>query len=68
MTNNSKYDLLSKREKELIEWLGKGLSRSEISDRMNVSIHTYDGYRKSIRIKLQIKNQADWARVLMQVS
>ncbi|MEQ8903729.1 helix-turn-helix transcriptional regulator [Ekhidna sp.] len=68
MAKNNRLDLLSRREIELIEWLSKGLSRSEISDKMNVSIHTYDGYRKSIRIKLQIKNQADWAKVLMQIT
>ncbi|MEP1033135.1 helix-turn-helix transcriptional regulator [Ekhidna sp.] len=61
-------DELTNREIQLIRWLRAGYSRSEIADKMAMSIHTYDGYRKNIRIKLQIKNQADWARVLMQVA
>ncbi|WP_420315774.1 response regulator transcription factor [Ekhidna sp.] len=61
-------DQLTNREIQLIRWLSQGLSRSEIADKMAMSIHTYDGYRKNIRMKLQIRNQADWARVLMQVA
>lgn len=61
-------DELTNREIQLIRWLSKGYSRSEIADKMAMSIHTYDGYRKNIRLKLHIKNQADWARVLMQVA
>ncbi|MEP0987438.1 response regulator transcription factor [Ekhidna sp.] len=61
-------DELNNREIELIRWLSKGYSRSEIADKMAMSIHTYDGYRKNIRLKLKIRSQADWARVLMQVA
>lgn len=61
-------DNLTNREIQLIRWLRKGYTRSEISDKMAMSVHTYDGYRKNIRVKLQIKSQADWARVLMQVA
>lgn len=64
-TNESIKHLLSSRELEMISWLRKGYGRSEISEKMSVSIHTYDGYRRSIRTKLQIRNQADWARVLV---
>lgn len=61
-------DELTNREIQLIRWLRQGYTRSEIADKMAMSIHTYDGYRKNIRVKLQIKNQADWARVLMQMA
>ena len=59
---------LTNREIQLIRWLRKGYTRSEIADKMAMSIHTYDGYRKNIRVKLKIRNQADWAQVLMQVA
>lgn len=59
---------LTNREIQLIRWLREGYTRSEIADKMAMSIHTYDGYRKNIRMKLQIKSQADWAMVLMQVA
>lgn len=68
VTKRKIEDELNNREIELVRWLSKGYSRSEIADKMAMSIHTYDGYRKNIRLKLQIKNQADWARVLMQVA
>ena len=58
---------LSNREIQLIRLLNEGLSRSEIADRMAMSIYTYDGYRKNIRTKLRIKSQADWAQVLVKV-
>jgi len=61
-------DSLTNREIQLIRWLGQGFTRSEIADKMAMSIHTYDGYRKNIRVKLQIKSQADWAQVLMHVA
>jgi len=68
ITKNKIEDQLTNREIQLIRWLRKGYTRSEIADIMAMSVHTYDGYRKNIRVKLQIKNQADWARVLMQVA
>lgn len=59
---------LSNREFQLVQYLSQGLTRSEIADEMAMSVHTYDGYRKNIRTKLKIRNQADWAAVLMQVA
>ncbi|WP_425391948.1 response regulator transcription factor [Ekhidna sp.] len=68
ITKRKLEDELTNREIQLIRWLSQGYTRSEIADKMAMSIHTYDGYRKNIRVKLQIKNQADWARVLVQVA
>lgn len=68
ISNKTIEDELTNREIQLIRWLRQGYTRSEIADKMAMSIHTYDGYRKNIRMKLQIKNQADWARVLVQVA
>ncbi|WP_424963941.1 response regulator transcription factor [Ekhidna sp.] len=68
VTKNTIEDNLTNREIQLIRWLRKGYTRSEIADKMAMSVHTYDGYRKNIRVKLRIKNQADWAQVLMQVA
>ena len=62
------FNSLSKRESELIQCLGEGLTRKETAKKLNMSVHTYDGYRKNIRIKLQIKSQADWAKVLYQLT
>ncbi|MEQ8903728.1 LuxR C-terminal-related transcriptional regulator [Ekhidna sp.] len=67
-TSNIIEEKLNNREIQLIRWLNKGYTRSEIADKMAMSIHTYDGYRKNIRTKLQIRNHADWAKVLYQVA
>jgi DNA-binding CsgD family transcriptional regulator len=67
-TTTTIEEKLNNRELQLIKWLNKGYTRSEIADKMAMSIHTYDGYRKNIRMKLEIRNQADWAKVLYQVA
>lgn len=67
-TKNQIQELLSNREIQLIRLLTQGYKRSEIADQMAMSLHTYDGYRKNIRSKLQIKNQADWARIIYSFS
>lgn len=55
---------LSPRELEVLKNLSQGKSREEISEDLGISKLTYDDHRKSIRIKLRIKNNADWARIL----
>lgn len=45
-----------------------GAGRGEIASQLNISKLTYDSYRKNIRQKLNIKNQADWAHILYVIS
>lgn len=59
---------LSTRESEVLDLLCMGFSREKIAEKMNISKLTYDSYRKSIRQKLDINNQSDWARVLYRNS
>jgi len=58
---------LSSRETEVLKLISKGSSREQIAGEMGISKLTYDSYRKSIRAKLGIKNQSDWARVISQL-
>lgn len=67
-TSQTNIDQLSNRELEILRALASGGTRQSISDQMQISINTYDSYRKSIRQKLRIKNQMDWGRVLMAVN
>lgn len=60
-------DSLSTREMEVLKLIACGKSREEISLQMEISKLTYDSYRKAIRNKLQIKSQADWAKIIMQM-
>ncbi|MEQ8469789.1 MAG: helix-turn-helix transcriptional regulator [Marinoscillum sp.] len=60
--------VLSPREKEILTLISNGKSRVLISQQLNISKLTYDGYRKSIRNKLGLRNPADWVRILYEVS
>ncbi|MFY0605216.1 MAG: hypothetical protein JXR10_00780 [Cyclobacteriaceae bacterium] len=51
----------------MIRLISKGAKREEIASSLGISKLTYDAYRKSIRHKLQIKNQADWARIIFSI-
>tara|TARA_B100001250_G_scaffold400582_1_gene411304 strand:+ start:655 stop:876 length:222 start_codon:yes stop_codon:yes gene_type:complete len=61
-------DQLSPRENEVLKLISKGYKRDEIAQNLHISKLTYDGYRKNIRMKLGIKTQADWMKVLYQIS
>lgn len=59
---------LSPREMEILTLLAKGETREGISQNLKISKLTYDGYRKNIRMKLNIKNQIDWIELLYTIS
>ncbi len=59
---------LSPRENEVINLISQGVRREEIAESLGISKLTYDGYRKSIRNKLNIKNQADWAKIIFSLN
>lgn len=45
---------LTSREKEVLRWIANGMSAKEIADRMCISVHTVNTYRKNIGAKLNI--------------
>lgn len=47
-------ELLTKRETEVLRWVANGLSAKEIADKMCLSVHTVNTYRKNISAKLNI--------------
>ena len=55
---------LSPKEQQLVQLINDGLSRALIAERLNITLSTYDSYRKSIRSKLGIRTQKDWAALL----
>lgn len=56
--NQDEKEILSKREKEIIVCVTKGMSNKMIADHLNLSIHTVTTHRKNIAAKLQIKTQS----------
>ncbi len=53
-----KISTLSRREIEVLQGIGKGLSSSQISDQLYVSIHTVNSHRKNIMKKLGFQSPA----------
>jgi len=65
----SSLDLLSDREIEVFEMIGRGLGNSEIARRLHLSVKTVEGYRARIKSKLDLKDAGElvqhalaWAR------
>lgn len=52
-------DLLSDREIEVFQLVGRGLNSREIAERLNLGTTTVDSYRARIKEKLGIKNAAE---------
>lgn len=65
VASEEQIETLSNREFQLLKLISQGFTRNQIAEKMHMSIHTYDSYRKNIRMKLHIHNQADWARVIL---
>jgi DNA-binding NarL/FixJ family response regulator len=55
-------DLLTDRELEVFEMIGRGLSTVAIADRMNVSVKTVETYRSNIKSKLELKDALELLR------
>ncbi|WP_165499709.1 helix-turn-helix transcriptional regulator [Pedobacter frigidisoli] len=62
--NREKFrDVLSGREKELLQLIGYGLKSKEISQKMNISINTVNRHRQNIFQKLDAKNAIEACRI-----
>src|SRR5205823_11065420 len=59
-------DLLTDRELEIFELIGKGRDVREISKALNVSPKTVETHRTNIKEKLKLKNSRQVARVALQ--
>lgn len=55
---------LSRRERQVFGLIGSGVSRSDISQLLNIGVKTVDEYRRRIKLKLNLKNDADIANKL----
>lgn len=60
--DQTKYDLLSRREKEILNSIALGKTNQDIGTDMNISIHTVKSHRKNIMKKLDINSTAKLIR------
>jgi len=51
--------LLTRREKEILKMICLGLTSPEIADQLFISLHTVNTHRKTIKSKLQAKNNLE---------
>jgi DNA-binding NarL/FixJ family response regulator len=58
-TSESKPLYISKREKEVLQLIAKGLTNHEIADKLFLSPLTVDSHRKNLIAKLGVKNTAE---------
>lgn len=65
--SNSKFEIpLTKREKEIISLIAKGLTSQEIADKLFISYFTVGKHRKNLMHKLQLKNTAELVHYAMK--
>jgi len=62
LQNLPKFELLSPREREIIQLIANGLSSYEIGEKLYISIHTVNNHRKNILNKLEIVSIAQLVR------
>jgi DNA-binding NarL/FixJ family response regulator len=57
--NRQKSDMLTEREKQVLNLISEGLSNQEMADSLNLSKRTVDKHRENILSKTQTKNTAE---------
>jgi DNA-binding CsgD family transcriptional regulator len=55
----SELTLLSKREREVLEWISQGLSDKEVAEKMNLSLPTIKTHSGNVYSKLNVKNRME---------
>lgn len=62
---SDKLDLLTRREREVLDCLSSGLQNKTIASNLNLSIRTIEMFRSSIIEKLKVKNATEAVKVLL---
>ena len=60
LSNLSKFESLSMREKEVALLIGDGMTNKQIGEHLYISIETVKTHRKKIKAKLEIKSNKDF--------
>ncbi len=60
--NTSSVSLLSDRELEVFERMGRGQGTRQIADQLHLSIKTVETYREHLKAKLQLENASELAQ------
>jgi two-component system, NarL family, response regulator NreC len=60
------YDLLTDREREVLQLIADGLKNTEVSKRLFISCRTVESHRASLMRKLKLKNEAEIVRYAVE--
>jgi DNA-binding NarL/FixJ family response regulator len=60
------YDLLTNREREVLQLVAEGLSNQAIADELVISVKTVEAHRAHIMTKLRAKNRTDLIRYALK--
>jgi len=61
-----RYDLLTAREREILQLVAEGNTAAVIADRLHISARTVEKHRSNLMHKLEVKNHADVIRYALQ--
>ena len=61
-----RYELLTAREREILQLVGEGYTAEEVSDKLSISIRTVEKHRSNLMKKLEVRNHADMIRFALQ--
>ncbi|MFD1771032.1 response regulator [Sphingobacterium suaedae] len=64
IANPQQFPALTRRERELLNYLSKGKTTAEISDILHLSKFTIDTYRKNLLQKFQVRNTVELLAML----
>ncbi|MEO9965456.1 MAG: response regulator transcription factor [Reichenbachiella sp.] len=57
--SNKNLEILSNREIEVLKWVAKGLTTTQIADQLHVSTHTINSHRKNMLKKLELASPVE---------
>ncbi len=60
------YDLLTSREREVLQLIAEGSSNQKIADDLFISVKTVEAHRAHIMTKLHAKNRTDLIRYALR--
>ena len=59
-------DLLTSREREVLQLLAEGLSNREIGEELNISIKTVETHRSNLMSKLQVNSKTELVKYALR--
>jgi two-component system, NarL family, nitrate/nitrite response regulator NarL len=65
-TRDNRGPVLTTREKEVLQYVVKGLTNQEIADTLFISLQTAISHRKNILIKMEARNTAELVRLAIE--